>query len=128
MDNPILALRVLRDICNKRIFLGLDRVKIDFKIESYIENDSSSGLGYRDNLYTFTFDEKTIEKIFVDCGFYKPEILCSQVVLGRKAFHGIKRTVDVYSAKINPNFVLPDWKKLDWIVKESDERLLEINK
>ena len=122
LDNPILALRVLREICNKRIFLGLDRVKIDFNIESYVENDSSSGVGYRDNEYTFTFDEKTIEKIFVNCGFCKPEIFCSSEIIGMKNFNGINRIVDIYSAEINPHYVML-WKPLDWITREPDELL-----
>ena len=123
LDNPILALRVLREICNKRI-LGLDRVKIDFNIESYVENDPSSGVGYRDNEYTFTFDEKTIEKIFVDCGFYEPEILCSLEIFGMGKYDGDSRMVDVYSAEINPHYNILMRKTLDWITAEPDDILI----
>jgi SAM-dependent methyltransferase len=143
LEHPILALRNLREICNKKIFIATDRfechidsAKTYFQAEWHNTNQQSI-CHYHNNVYTYSYSETFMKRILVDCGFKSPNIKFSYFTPAGKRnptfidgddltkvgnpteeeMKSIGRWVDVYEAEVDlKKRGFPKNKMLDFII------------
>jgi len=122
LDNPLLALKILRRSCRCKIFVGIDRFSHEeLRGASYYVGDlkDNSILYYLNDFYTFLFSENAMKRILNDCGFMDPVRKFSYPVSGSNAMKAFpERIVDVYEARSNPDYDFQQhkWKALDFVM------------
>jgi len=130
LEHPILALRNLRSVCGKKIFIATDRFEYAAKEESICK--------YHNNIYTYSYSESFLKQILTDCGFINPNKKFSyfayagkrhpaftrdpaRISVGNPTIDEMKkrgRWVDVYEGTVNPESPkFPSNKLLDWKIK-----------
>ena len=142
LEHPILALRNIRSVCKKKVFIGTDRIipdltDIEFQ-HRWPDVDVNSICHYYNSVYTYSYSEPFLKKILNDCGFTDPKIKFSYLacrgkrhasytnkhggptsgVVGtptKKEMQSGGRWIDVYEATVDPQRPgFPDHKRLDW--------------
>jgi hypothetical protein len=123
LEHPLLAFRIFREICKKKIFLGVDRFTCEeFEFDFYANWNvgPSKTCVYANYDYTYVFAEDFIKQTLIDCGFMNPHIKFSYRAVGQNNMSdcGV-RTIDVYEADVNPDRRTDSWwKSLDWTMVE----------
>jgi len=123
LEHPLLAFRIFREICNKKLFLGIDRFtcdEVDFDFYANWNVGPSKMCIYTNYDYTYVYSEDFIKQTLTDCGFMNPHIKFSYRSVGQNNMSDCgTRVIDVYEAEVNPE-KRPDswWKTLDWKTTE----------
>ena len=123
LEHPLLAFRVFREICNKKLFLGVDRFTCKEPDVDFYANwnvGASKVCIYTNYDYTYVFSEDFIKETLTDCGFMNPRIKFSYRAVGQNNMSDCgTRTIDVYEAEVNPEQREDSWwKTLDWTTTE----------
>jgi len=118
LDSPLLAVKRLREICTKKIFLGVDRFTcspirdVHFFTEDFglvdINKDNNINMVARpgNSDYVFAYPKSAIKQMLIHCGFKNPKLKFSVRAEGGKIYKTVKkRVVDIYEADIDPSYI-----------------------
>ena len=131
LENPLLAMRNIRSVCRKKVFIATDKVIPDINDITVQARwptfDFNSICHYHNDAYTFSYSDQFMKTMFVNCGFKNPRVKFSYRALAGDKLGRFKnceisdekkqefgRTVDVWEAEVDETKIaFPEHKKLD---------------